>query len=67
MNMWQVIQQGGCAQRSLPCPFCGAAPPLAAKIAGRFIIACENEDCPASPQVAADTPGAAWTRWNTRP
>ncbi len=24
MNMWQVIQQGASARRSLPCPFCGA-------------------------------------------
>ena len=65
MNMWQVIRQGAVARRSLPCPFCGADPPLralplAAQIAGRFIVACENDDCAANPQVSADDPGDAW-------
>ena len=71
MNMLQVIRQGAHpgARRAkdLPCPFCGADPPLAARIAGRFIVACENEDCAASPQVAGDTLEDAWQRWNRRP
>ena len=67
MNMWQVIQQGASARRSLPCPFCGADPPLAAQIAGRFIVGCENDDCAANPQVSADGLSQAWDRWNKRP
>ena len=69
MNMLQVIQRGAnsSARRTLPCPFCGEAPPLAAQIAGRFIVGCENEDCAANPQVAAQSLSEAWTRWNKRP
>jgi len=52
--------------KDLPCPFCGADPPLAVKIAGRFIVGCDGEDCAAHPQVAADTLNEAWTRWNRR-
>ena len=67
MNMLQVIQRGAAAaRRSLPCPFCGADPPLASQIAGRFIVACENDDCAANPQVCADNLQTAWERWNTR-
>jgi hypothetical protein len=67
MNMLQVIQRGAVARRSLPCPFCGEDPPLAAQIAGRFIVGCENEDCAANPQVSAQSLSDAWTRWNNRP
>lgn len=70
MNMLQVIQRGAenAARRSgcLPCPFCGTDPPLAAHVAGRFIVACENDDCAATPQVAGDTLDDAWARWNRR-
>lgn len=68
MNMLQVIRQGAQARRATaqPCPFCGADPPLAARIAGRFIVGCENEDCAATPQVASDTLEDAWVRWNRR-
>lgn len=67
MNMLQVIQRGAARPaRDLPCPFCGADPPLAARISGRFIVGCENEDCAASPQVASDTLEEAWSRWNRR-
>jgi hypothetical protein len=67
MNMLQVIQRGAAARRSLPCPFCGEYPPLAAQIAGRFIVGCENDDCAANPQVSAQSLCDAWTRWNNRP
>jgi hypothetical protein len=70
MNMLQVIQKGAAEAlqhgRTLPCPFCGAPPPLAARIAGKFVVACENEDCAANPQVCAPTLDEAWTRWNIR-
>jgi hypothetical protein len=66
MNMWQVIRQGASARRSLPCPFCGADPPLAAQIAGRFIVGCESDDCAANPQVAASDLNKVWQLWNTR-
>ncbi len=70
MNMLQVIQRGAqeTARRArcLPCPFCGADPPLAARIAGRFVVGCESDDCAASPQVAGGTLDYAWARWNRR-
>jgi hypothetical protein len=70
MNMLQVIQKGAAEalqqSRTLPCPFCGEPPPLAARIAGKFVVACENEDCAANPQVCALTLNEAWTRWNIR-
>jgi hypothetical protein len=69
MNMLEVIAQGA-AQRQrtkhLPCPFCGADPPLAAQIAGRFVVACENDDCAANPQVCGASLPSAWERWNRR-
>lgn len=67
MNMLQVIQRGASSRRTLPCPFCGADPPLAAQIAGRFIVACENDDCAANPQVSASDLAQAWALWNRRP
>ncbi|HWX90768.1 MAG TPA: hypothetical protein VNY75_10705 [Rhizomicrobium sp.] len=70
MNMLQVIQKGAAEalqhSRTLPCPFCGEPPPLAARIAGKFVVACENEDCAANPQVCAPTLDQAWARWNIR-
>jgi len=70
MNMLQVIQRGPrtppAARRPQPCPFCGSQPPLAARIAGAFVVGCENEDCAANPQVSATALDDAWTRWNAR-
>jgi hypothetical protein len=54
------------ANRSLPCPFCGTDPPLAAQIAGRFIVGCESDDCHVNPQVSGQSLGEAWARWNYR-
>jgi hypothetical protein len=48
------------------CPFCGADPPLAVQRAGRFLVGCEAEDCPANPQVSAATLEDAWAGWNRR-
>lgn len=48
------------------CPFCGSEPPLAAKIAGKFIVGCESEDCAANPQVSGLTIDEAWLKWNGR-
>ena len=67
MNMVEVIARGAAQRmRDLPCPFCGADPPLAAKIAGRFVVGCENDDCAANPQVAAIDLMQAWDKWNRR-
>ncbi len=67
MNMLEVIQQGAARRtRPLACPFCGADPPLAARIAGRFVVGCENDDCAANPQVSGASPGEAWAHWNRR-
>jgi len=70
MNMLEVIRQGATAQRQmtreLPCPFCGADPPLAAQIAGRFVVGCENDDCAANPQVSGISVALAWQKWNQR-
>jgi hypothetical protein len=79
MDMWQVIVRGtGGAQRSpdpsttvasttiRPCPFCGADPPLAVRRAGRFLVGCEAEGCPANPQVSGATLEEAWAGWNRR-
>ena len=70
MNMLEVIQRGaqGTTRRPspLPCPFCGTDPPLASRIAGRFIVGCESEDCFAHPQVVSSDLEDAWARWNRR-
>jgi hypothetical protein len=67
MNMVEVIARGAVRRaRDLPCPFCGADPPLAAKIAGRFVVGCENDDCPANPQVSDPCITEAWEKWNRR-
>jgi hypothetical protein len=67
MNMVEVIARGAVRRApDLPCPFCGADPPLAAKIAGRFVVGCENDDCAANPQVSGPSVTEAWERWNRR-
>ena len=69
MNMLEVIRRGAQqASRPMtrPCPFCGADPPLAASIAGRFMVGCESDDCPARPQVCGATLDEAWAHWNRR-
>lgn len=69
MNMLEVIRQGAqtaLRPKHLPCPFCGDDPPLAAQIAGQFVVGCENDDCAATPQVAGLSLAQAWERWNKR-
>jgi hypothetical protein len=74
MNMWQVIVRGAegaprppdPSTTIQPCPFCGADPPLAVRRAGRFLVGCEAEDCPANPQVSGATLQEAWAGWNRR-
>ena len=67
MNMVEVIAQGAIRRaHDLPCPFCGADPPLAAKIAGRFVVGCENDDCAANPQVSGSSLTETWEKWNQR-
>jgi hypothetical protein len=50
----------------LTCPFCGADPPLASQVAGRFIVGCDSDDCHANPQVCGQSVSEAWTKWNSR-
>ena len=68
MNMLQVIQGG--ADRVKPrhrtCPFCGTEPPLAVKVCGRFVVACEAEDCRVDVQAAGETLDEAWAAWDGR-
>lgn len=73
MNMLEVI--AGCADKAarhnppqlpLACPFCGSDPPLAAQVAGRFIVGCESDDCHVNPQVSGPDLNQAWARWNKR-
>src|SRR6266404_9080532 len=74
MNMLEVIVRGAAeaARRERPpdepkpCPFCGTDPPLAAQIAGRYVVGCESDGCAANPQVSAASVGAPWSRWNSR-
>jgi hypothetical protein len=74
MNMFEVIVNGAAeaARHETPpcvplaCPFCGSDPPLAAQIAGRFIVGCDSDDCHANPQVCGQSVGEAWTKWNSR-
>lgn len=75
MNMFQTIQAGAEAtiaaeraqkRQACACPFCGEDPPLAKKVAARFIVGCENDDCPAQPQVSSATLADAWALWNRR-
>jgi hypothetical protein len=70
MNMLQTIHRCArtSAHRTKACPFCGEDPPLAAlPIAGRYVVACENDDCPSQPQTAGSTLAEAWAKWNYRP
>jgi len=74
MNMLEVIVAGAAeaARHERPpaipltCPFCGSDPPLASQIAGRFIVGCDSDDCPANPQVSGQSVSEAWTKWNSR-
>jgi hypothetical protein len=53
-------------REDLPCPWCGADPDHAVLRAGRYLVGCENEDCPANPQVGGATVFEAWKNWNRR-
>jgi hypothetical protein len=71
MNMWQVIagaaaSSGRQTDSPRPCPFCGTDPPLAVRCLGRFMVACEADDCAANPQVSGATIEEAWAGWNRR-
>jgi hypothetical protein len=71
LSMADVINIGSrSASRHLkterPCPWCGADAPLPAKVLGRFIIECENDDCVASVSVAGDSPEDVTAKWNKR-
>ena len=74
MNMLEVIVKGAdeAARRDPPpatplaCPFCGSDPPLAAQIAGRFIVGCDSDDRHANPQVSGQSVSDAWGKWNSR-
>ncbi len=67
LTMAQVINIGA-SRRVMPkpCAHCGAEPPLAARIGNRFVIACENDDCPVDVQASGDSLEEVWRKWNTR-
>lgn len=75
-TMAQVIKMGASLRSiPLPCPFCGEDPPLAAmkypspphpEVRARFMVCCENEECPAQPAVSGISVDDAWRKWNTR-
>lgn len=69
VSMIEVIARGAAqAARAKPlgCPFCASDPLPPAKIMGRYVIECENDNCIASVSVAGDTPSDAVARWNRR-
>jgi hypothetical protein len=49
-----------------PCPFCLEEPDSDRAFHGRAVIYCNNDDCPACPQVTAATIEAAAKAWNHR-
>jgi hypothetical protein len=72
LSMAEVVDRG-MARREMPavCPFCGDDPPLAAVgysfgRSPRYMVGCQNDDCPAQPSVSGDTIDEAWARWNRR-
>lgn len=70
LTMLHVIQNAAMKRtiaRDRTCPWCGSEPPLPAKVCGRFVVECENEDCDVSVSAAGDTPEEAMRRWNARP
>lgn len=48
------------------CPFCLAEALCDGAFQGRVVVYCENDDCPAAPQVTGDTFHDAAKRWNHR-
>lgn len=67
LTMADVIRIGA-SKRAAPCvcPFCGEDPPLAHMVRNKFVVRCESDDCPACPEVSADTLEGAWLLWNKR-
>jgi hypothetical protein len=64
-----VLAGGRCPsppREDLPCPWCGSDPDHATLRAGRYLVGCESEGCPANPQVGGTTVTEAWAAWNTR-
>lgn len=67
VSVMDVIRHGA-AKLEAPkrCPWCGEDPPLARMVRNRFIVGCESDSCPATPEVSADTLEGAWLLWNKR-
>ncbi len=49
-----------------PCPFCLAEPDSDRAFHGRAVIYCNNDDCPACPQVTAQQSRPVAKAWNHR-
>ena len=64
LSMFDVIRRA--ATNDKACPWCNEYPPLAVQRAGLYLVGCENEDCPVSPQASGKTLAEAWSNWNTR-
>lgn len=57
------------AHAAFPCPFCGTQPVIEKWHGGglrKRRVGCDNEECPASPDVMGSTSGRALRKWNTR-
>lgn len=67
ISMAQVIQIGA-SRRAVPkcCPWCGNNPPMASQLHGKFVVACDTDDCAVRPQVTATTLDEVWKLWNGR-
>lgn len=66
MNMADVITLAARRARHRPCPWCGTEPPLAAKVCGRFVVACEAPDCSIEVQATGATLEEVWAIWDAR-
>lgn len=71
LEMHEVINLGSRSHARLVvqhkgCPFCGSDPLPAALVCGRYVVACEAEDCQADVQATGATPEAAWKIWDGR-
>lgn len=66
LTMAEVIQLGAAKPTVRCCPWCATDPLPASQIGSRYVVACENDDCPARPQVCDTDLVTAWKKWNGR-
>lgn len=59
----------GRGETLLPCPWCASTPlsmPWHGGEPTKVMVACQTDDCPASPQVTGETYSEGIERWNKR-